>query len=90
MAVDTRELIQSAMMLREGAPAAWDSFVVAMRRYSATVNAEMIRADPDKLLRAQGMAIMANEIAMLLHKAPEEFQKHREAMLQQNHKRNTQ
>jgi hypothetical protein len=70
MAVDSAELVQAAMMLRENNPRGWDDFVLALRRYSAGVNAEMVKAAPELLLRAQGMALMANELAMLCHDVP--------------------
>lgn len=76
---DNSELVQAAMMLRESDSRAWDSFVTAVRRYSAEVNAEMVKADPALLVRAQGMAIMANEFALLMMNAPAIFEKMRHA-----------
>ena len=76
---DNTELVQAAMMLRESDARAWDAFVLAMRHYSAGVNAEMVKASPDLLLRAQGMAIMANEMAVIFMNTPELFDKIRAA-----------
>lgn len=74
---DTGGLITTGMLLREASPQAWDNFVQEMRKLSASVNAEMIKADPALLMRAQGMAIMANEIALTLVNAPEHYDRMR-------------
>jgi hypothetical protein len=84
---DTSELVQAAMILRETDSRAWDSFVTAVRRYAAEVNAEMVKADPKTLKRSQGMAIMANEFAMVMMKTPEIFEKLRAAKLAEESRR---
>lgn len=76
---DHTEIVQSAVMLRETDPRTWDNFLMAVRKYSAEVNAEMVKASPELLLRAQGMAIMANEIAVILNNAPQLLDKIRAA-----------
>lgn len=77
MAWDTGGLVVAGMMLREASPQAWDNFVLEMRKLSAAVNTEMVKASPDLLLRAQGMALMANEIALTLVNAPETYDRMR-------------
>jgi len=84
---DNTELVQAAMMLRESDARAWDNFVLAVRHYSAGVNAEMVKAAPDLLLRAQGMAIMANEFALICMQAPDLFDKIRAARLAEESRR---
>jgi hypothetical protein len=80
---DSSKIVQSAMMLREHNPQGWDNFVQAMREYSAQINMEMVKANPDLLMRAQGMAICAQEIAMILLNAPQTFEKMRQANIGQ-------
>lgn len=63
-------LIKAAMALRAEAPAGWEEFVMAVRERAAATSQEFMRCSPDMLQRAQGMAIEANELAVLLMNAP--------------------
>lgn len=59
-----------AVALRAQAPESWEEFVLAMREYAAATTTEILRCPPEMLLRAQGMALAANEIATILQNAP--------------------
>lgn len=72
---NTEKLVAAAMLLRAAAPGSWDQFVAAMREYSAGTTAEMVRCPPELLMRAQGMAIAASDIAMTLATAPKLHEK---------------
>jgi hypothetical protein len=65
----TARIIDTALSLRAAAPELWEQFVLAMREYAAASTAEMVRCPPELLLRAQGMAHVANEFAMVLANA---------------------
>lgn len=67
---NSAKVIETAMMVREQAPEQWGRFVDAMRSYSTEIAVEMVRSDPSLLLRSQGLAIAANEIAEMLERAP--------------------
>lgn len=67
---DNTKLVYAAMALRAEATTSWDTFVLAVREYSASVTLEMLRCPPEMLQRAQGMALQANEIAVTLAEAP--------------------
>lgn len=71
MAVDSSGLVRAAMELRAASPAMWAGFVGAMEEYARAMTQEMVKASPDMLLRAQGMSIMAHEIAGILVTAPQ-------------------
>lgn len=75
MAIDSSGLVRAAMLLRGEAPAAWTGFVGALEEYAAGVTAEIMRADPSVLMRAQGMALMVHEISAILRDAPKTFDK---------------
>jgi hypothetical protein len=64
-------LIEAAMELRSHNPAGWDQFVGAVGEYAAQVLALTMSADPALVLRAQGMAVQAGEIAKILREAPQ-------------------
>ena len=66
MAIDLRNLVDASMRLRAAAPDEWEKFVHAMREYGAASTTDMLRAAPELLLKAQGMAVQANEIAGIL------------------------
>lgn len=73
---DNTRLVEAAVRLRAGAHGdTWDNFLMAMREYAAHSTTEILRASPDMLYRAQGMAIAANEISSTLVKAPEIYEK---------------
>ena len=58
------------MDLRGASPDLWQRFIVAVAEYSVGMQGEMVRAAPELLMRAQGMALAANEIAGILANAP--------------------
>jgi hypothetical protein len=68
------ELIQSAMVIRETAPEAWENFVRAAQLYAAGIARDMVKAEPELLFRAQGQAQMAARLATTLKDAPELFE----------------
>lgn len=72
------DLVTMGMRLRMVAPQQWEDFVLAMRQVAATTTHEMLRADSDKLQRAQGMAVMVNEIATVLRETPMRYEKAQE------------
>jgi hypothetical protein len=75
MAVDSSGLVRAAMELRAASPAMWAGFVGAMEEYAHAMTQEMVKAAPEMLLRAQGMSIMAHEIAGILMTAPQMLDK---------------
>lgn len=70
MAVSVAKLIDAALELRGEAPQAWEQFVLAVREYAAATTTEMVRCPPELLMRAQGMALAANDISTTLQNAP--------------------
>ena len=74
-------IVEVSMALRAQAPESWEQFVAAMTSYSAQVLAETLRAPPELIVRAQGMAIQANEIAGILRDAPKMYEQAQAAML---------
>jgi hypothetical protein len=78
-------LVEASMALRAEAPRGWEEFQRAMSEYAAQVTAEMLRAPPELLNRAQGMAIQATEIATTLREAPQTYEKMQIARLGQKH-----
>lgn len=77
-------LIDAAMALRGAAPQEWARFVSEMQNEAAQVNMKMVSADPALLLRAQGMAMQANETAVTLANAPKTHEKFIETRMKQN------
>lgn len=73
----TGRIVESAMRIRAESHEAWGEFVQAMREYAAASTAEMLRAPPETLLKAQGMALAANDIATTLMNAPKLHEKAR-------------
>jgi hypothetical protein len=69
MSIDQRRLVDAAMQLRAGSPTEWQQFCLALSAYAANVTIEMVRSPPELLLRAQGMAIAAHEIATIMNDA---------------------
>ena len=67
---DYGRLVRASMALRAEAPQGWDEFVMAMREQAATMTQEILRVPPEMLVRAQGMAIMAHELASVVRDAP--------------------
>jgi len=58
------------MELRAAAPHQWQPFLVALAEYASSMQGEMVRAAPEMLMKAQGMAVAANEISSILINAP--------------------
>lgn len=73
----TGRIVDTAMRLRAESHEAWQEFVLAMREYAAASTSEMLRAPPEMLLKAQGMALAANDIATTLMNAPKLHEKAR-------------
>jgi hypothetical protein len=65
------------MVLREVSPQGWDNWLKALRDYSAALNNELVRAEPDRLAQAQGRAMAVQDLVVTLLKAPELFDKAR-------------
>lgn len=82
MTGNSQDLVRSAVFLREQAPNQWENFCRSLATYAASVAHDFVRADPSLLMRAQGMALMAEEIAAICLKAPELFDKQRRAELE--------
>jgi hypothetical protein len=72
------KIIDAALVLRAESPDGWERFVEAMREYAAATTAEMVRCNPELLLKAQGMALIANDIANILVNAPKLKEKQHE------------
>jgi hypothetical protein len=75
MAADHSGLVRAAMELRRVDSAMWAGFVAAMAEYAHAMTQEMLKAPPDMLIRAQGMSLMAHEIAGILSSAPQLYEK---------------
>lgn len=84
---DNAALVRAALSLREVEPALWAGFVGVMEEYASGSVTDMMRAAPEMLQRAQGMAIMANEIAAVLRDAPAIHDKAMEAQRKQHNAR---
>jgi hypothetical protein len=75
---DPARVVAAAMALRGAESEVWNEFVSAMREYAATLAMEVLKHPPETLLRAQGAAMAANEIATILHTAPQLYEKTKE------------
>lgn len=73
----TARIVDTAVRIRAESHEAWNEFVMAIREYAAGTTAEMLRAPPEMLPRAQGMAMTANDIATTLMNAPKLHEKAR-------------
>lgn len=73
----TGRIVDAAMRIRGESHEAWAEFVLAMREYAAASTAEMLRAPPEALAKAQGMALAANDISTTLMNAPKIYEKAR-------------
>ena len=71
----TDRVIKAAMALRAEAPRGWEEFVTALQEQAAMSTSDMLRCQPEMLVRAQGMAIASNEIANALVDAPNRYDK---------------
>jgi hypothetical protein len=68
---DPARIVDKAMALRGAAPETWNEFVLAVREYAAGVTTDVLKHPPETILRAQGMALGINELATILHTAPQ-------------------
>ena len=68
-------LLQAAIALRGEYPQLYEHFVSCLRVYAAEVLTGVMRAPPEALQRAQGMAIQANDLATLLTNAPQALER---------------
>ena len=68
-------IVEAAMALREQAPQGWDNFVKAVQTYSAETSMAMVKAEPDRLVQAQGRAQGMQDFVTLLLNAPKVFEK---------------
>jgi hypothetical protein len=75
---DPARVVEMAMRLRGESPETWNEFVMAVREYSATMMADMLKHSPETLLRAQGAAIAMAEIAATLNNAPQLYERTKE------------
>lgn len=75
MAADFRGLVRASMALRGESTELWLGFVGAMGEYALAMQSEMMKCDPSLLPRAQGMALMATEIAGIIADAPALYDK---------------
>ena len=71
-------VVETAMLLRGEAPEAWAEFVMAIREYAAGLTTDVLKHPPETLLKGQGMALAATEIATILNTAPQLAEKIRE------------
>lgn len=67
---DTNRLVQVSMKLRGENPHLWDELGMVLREISASQAAEMVSCNPDYLLKAQGMAAMAQSLSIAWNNAP--------------------
>lgn len=72
---NSARLIEAIMSVRGEATQSWPEFLAALQDYSEQVTADMVRCQPDMLVRAQGMAIMAAELAGVTKDAPKLYEK---------------
>jgi hypothetical protein len=85
-APDCLKMVEAAMELRAHNQVGWDKFVAATGEYAAQVLAMTMGADAAVILRAQGMAIQAAEIAKILRDAPRMYEEaQQQKMKAQNH-----
>jgi hypothetical protein len=75
---DSQHMVVAAMRLRQTSPELWEDFILGLRQYAAQVTDDMKKAAPENLLRVQGMAIMAAEIAAILIEAPKTYDRMQE------------
>lgn len=84
MADAKERLIDAAMALRAAAPVEWSNFCAHMAAEAAAANMRMVSCSPELILRAQGMAIQANETAVMLSNAPKLHEQYATARMKQN------
>jgi len=71
------KLVTAAMALRSEAPEAWQQFLFALREAAAAQTIEVVKCPPEMLLKAQGMAVIMNDLATTLMNAPQLYEKMR-------------
>lgn len=67
---DLNRLIDVSMRIRAHDPSLWDELGMVMREIAATAAADMVSCSPEYLLKAQGMAAMAQSLSMTVVNAP--------------------
>jgi poly-gamma-glutamate capsule biosynthesis protein CapA/YwtB (metallophosphatase superfamily) len=75
---DYNRVVEMAMALRAQAPEDWQNFVAAMRDFSVATTADILRAPPELLLKAQGIAVAMTELVSIYQSAPELWEKIRD------------
>lgn len=80
--IDGAQIVIAAMRLRASSPEAWEQLIVAVREYSARSAMEMVKCPPEQLVRAQGMAQMAQELTTLMMDAPKLYERMQQARKQ--------
>jgi hypothetical protein len=74
--LDNTNIVRAAMAVRaETVTDSWAQFVLAMREYAAASAVDMVGCPVELLPRAQGMAVMAHELATTLNNAPQLYEK---------------
>jgi hypothetical protein len=73
------KLIEASVRLRQEAPSTWEPVALALREFAAEAALEMVACPPESLLRVQGMAQMAQEIATQFMNAPQNYDRMRTA-----------
>jgi hypothetical protein len=81
MPLNHDKVVEAAMRLRAGDTVGWDQFVAAVYDHASQMLNETLRAPPDMLQRAQGMAIEAGEFASLLANAAKMHENRQLAMM---------
>lgn len=74
MALNNEALVLMGMRLRQSQPELWNDFLIAVRDWSNQTAQAMVTADPQHLMRAQGMAIAARELSSIMWETPKLFE----------------
>jgi hypothetical protein len=67
---DLNRLVDVSMKIRGETPHLWDELGMVLREIAAAQAADMVSCSPEYLLKAQGMAAMAQSLATTLVNAP--------------------
>lgn len=84
MGVSYDKVVAASMALRSVEPALWEQFVSATGEFAAQVLMDTMRAPPELLARAQGMAIQADSFASTLANAPKLYEDRQRTMGQKH------
>jgi hypothetical protein len=76
--LDSGKIQSASMTIRQVSPEAWEVLAKALREYAAQASVEMIRCAPEFLLKAQGMAVAAQEISTAFVMAPQNYDRQRQ------------